>query len=318
MAGTLDRVKRVDGRALGMADASLPHGGHFELTLLQDTDLREIANEFALDMDLIERLRGADGTEIIKAAGNMAYPMGYRTERIAQEVERLARIEGRSFEDIAGRGCDPRTMLGAGHTHGLPVVVTIPQLIGGGAVGLAIGDSISITERAARVARLLADADVIIESAVALTQEVHDGPFETYTGHGIWAAWDGQPTFSLHGKRLIRIDLDQNLERVCTLERNSAAVQASIDQGLPKTKTFDVPFRMEMSGFARLAGSVPVIGDIGVIWPVLAWEVAARLGVELEFVSYPQQSDLGQAMREAIAREVRPLSRSRMLDPTPS
>ena len=22
-----------------------------------------------------------------------------------------------------------------------------------------------------------------------LTQEIHDGPFETYTGHGLWAAW---------------------------------------------------------------------------------------------------------------------------------
>ena len=29
-------------------------------------------------------------------------------------------------------------------------------------------------------------ADAVIESAVALTQEIHDGPFECYTGHGIW------------------------------------------------------------------------------------------------------------------------------------
>ena len=33
-------------------------------------------------------------------------------------------------------------VIGAGATKGLPVLVTIPQLIGGGAVGLNIGDSI--------------------------------------------------------------------------------------------------------------------------------------------------------------------------------
>ena len=49
---------------------------------------------------------------------------------------------------------------------------------------------------------------MIIESGVALTQEIHDGPFETYTGHGLWAGWQGHFTYSLEGKRLIRIDLD--------------------------------------------------------------------------------------------------------------
>ena len=193
-----------------------------------------------------------------------------------------------------------------------PVLVTVPQLIGGGAVGLAIGDSISITERTARIARLLADADVIIESAVALTQEIHDGPFETYTGHGVWADWDGHPTYSLNGKSLIRIDLDSNLEKVCDIEQGSSSVQASIDKGLPKTKTFEIPFRMEMSGFARLPGSIPIIGDIGVIWPILAYEVAERLSLELEFISYPQQTEAGQSMRESIVRDITFLARDKM------
>jgi hypothetical protein len=314
MAGTLDRVKRVDGHAIGLPESKLPHGGHFELSMMEEAELKLIRQEFPIDDDLLQRLGQADGKVIIKAAGNMAYPMGYRTERIAREVEQAAKIAGCPFEEIAGRGADPQTMIGAGYRHGAPVLVTVPQLIGGGAVGLAIGDSISITERTARIARILAGADVIIESAVALTQEIHDGPFETYTGHGVWADWDRHPTFSLNGKSLIRFDLDANLEKVWEIERGSAAVQESINQGLPKTKMFDVPFRMEMSGFARLPGSIPVIGDIGVIWPILASDVADRLGLDLQFMSYPQQTEAGRQMREAIATNVDPLSRDRMLD----
>jgi hypothetical protein len=281
--------------------------------LIDDGALDAIGNEFPLDEDLIEHLQQAEGEEIIKAAGNMAYPIGYRTEKVALEVLQRAKIEGCPFEQIAGRGADRRTMIGAGHARGIPILVTIPQLIGGGGVGLAIGDSVSITERAARLSRLLASADVVIESAVALTQEIHDGPFETYTGHGIWAGWDGHPTYSLHGKSLIRIDLDPHLEKVCEIERGGGAVQAAIDEGLPKAKLFEVPFRMEMSGFARLAGSIPIIGDIGVIWPILASELADRLDLDLEFISYPQQTAAGQAMRESIVREIRPMSLRQML-----
>jgi hypothetical protein len=186
--------------------------------------------------------------------------------------------------------------------------------IGGGAIGLAIGDSISITERAGRLARMLESADVIIESAVVLTQEVHDGPFERYTGHGMWSAWQGHPTYSLEGKTLIRIDLDPALEEVWQVERDKGAVQAAVDKGLPKTKLFKVPFRMEMSGFARLESSIAITGDIGAVWPILARRLADRLGLNLEFISHPQQTPEGQAMREWIVSNVRPLDRVRMLE----
>ena len=313
MGGTLDRVKRVDGEKLGLPSEKLPLGGLFELSLMTSAEQEEVAKEFPLDTDLMNRIRDAKGAEIIKAAGNMAYPLGYRTERIAREVLQVANMEGRPFEEVAGRGADPQTMIGAGYQNDVPVLVSIPQLVGGGGVGLAIGDSISITERAARVARLLGEADVILESAVALTQEIHDGPFETFTGHGIWADWDGHPTYSLSGKSLIRFDLDPNLAKVCEIERGSASVQAAIDKGLPKTKMFDIPFRMEMSGFARLPGSVPVIGDIGVLWPIMAVDLADQLDLDLQFLSYPQQSEAGQAMRERIVEEVRFLDRERMV-----
>ncbi|MFV2066259.1 MAG: hypothetical protein ACC645_04715, partial [Pirellulales bacterium] len=144
MAGTLDRVKRVSGQALGIAEAILPHGGHFELTVMGKSDLETIKRECPLDDDLLGRLQAAEGSEIIKAAGNLGYPMGYRTERLAMEVFKIAQTEGVSFEEVAGRGADRRTMIGAGAQRGVPVLVTIPQLVGGGGVGLAIGDSISI------------------------------------------------------------------------------------------------------------------------------------------------------------------------------
>jgi hypothetical protein len=314
MGGTLDRVKRCAGASLNLPQHLLPRGGEFELTLLDGEALREIALELPLDQQLIAQLQQSPGKTIIKAAGNLGYPMGLWLERLSAEILTLARTHGRSFEELAGCGADPRTMIGIGARRGLPVLVTIPQLVGGGAVGLCIGDSISLMERSERIARMLAESEVIIESGVALTQEIHDGPFETYTGHGLWAGWQGHFSYSLEGKSLIRIDLDPALETVWRIEQGQGAVQQAIAEGLPKSKLFKVPFRMEMSGFARHEGSLPLIGDLGIIWPLLAWKSAQQLGVKLEFLSYPQQTPAGQAMRETIVRDVRPLSRRQMLE----
>jgi len=314
MAGGLDRVKRVDGERLGFAPELLPKGGLFEITLLEEAVLEQLRREMVIDMDLIRRAQELPGQVIIKAAGNMAYPVGLRTERLALEVEALADAHGLSFEQVAGLGADPRTMIGAGAVAGVPVLVSVPQLIGGGMVGLCVGDSIPLKRRSARIARLLGEAEVIIESGVALTQEIHDGPFETYTGHGIWSAWEGVRTFSLKGRTLVRIDLDPNLAKVWRLERQDSSVQQSIDQGLPKTKTFKVPFRMEMSGFARLESSIPIVGDLGAVWPVLAWKASQALGLELEFLSYPQESEPGKRMRDWIVDQVRILDRKKMLE----
>jgi hypothetical protein len=266
-----------------------------------------------VDEDLLRRARDAPGETIIKAAGNMGYPMGLRTERLARQIESLARQHGLPFERIAGLGADPRTMIGAASAAAIPALVSVPQLVGGGAVGMAIADSIPLTQRSALMARMLGEAEVIIESGVALTQEIHDGPFETYTGHGIWAGWEGGTTYSLKGRTLVRIDLDPNLEKVWQIERSGGRVQQSVDKGLPKTKTFNVPFRMEMSGFARLESSIPIVADLGVVWPVLAWRAAEALGVHLDLLSYPQESTQGREMREWIVEHVGVLDRGRML-----
>jgi hypothetical protein len=313
MGGTLDKVKRCAGAGVGVPAELLPLGGEFELTLMDDSMLQEIRETLPLDEQLLARLQEASGKTIIKAAGNLGYPMGLWLEQVAREILALAHSQGASFEEIVGFGSDERTMSGIAARKNLPVLVTIPQLIGGGAVGLSIGDSLTLTERATRLARMLSTADVIIESGVALTQEIHDGPFETYTGHGLWSAWQGHFNYSLEGKTLIRIDLDPALERVCQIERDASAVQSAIADGLPKTKTFKVPFRMEMSGFARHPGSLAIIGDLGAVWPLLASRAAQKLGAQLEFMSYPQQTDAGRAMREFIVQEVRPFSRRKML-----
>lgn len=313
LSGALDKVHRVEGKKLGFPEEKLPIDRLFEVTILTEEELQTLEKEMFIDRDLMQRALSLEGRTIIKAAGNMAYPLGLRTERLAREIEIVAKANGLPFEVVAGAGADPRTMLGAGYRHNVPVLVSVPQIVGGGAVGMAVADSISITERCTRIARMLGSADMIIESAVALTQEIHDGPFERFTGHGLWADWQGHYTFSLAGKKLLRIDLDPNLEKAWQQQRESNIVQEAIAKGLPKTKLTGVPFRMEMSGFARLPGSLPIIADIGTIWPLLAWQVSERLGIQLDFMSYPQSTAAGQEVREWIVREVKFADRERML-----
>ena len=316
MAGSLDRVFRVDAKALGMDMEKMPRGDVFEFTCMTDEEIANLKREMPLDDDLLKRGKELPKqNEIIKAAGNMAYPMGPRTEKVAHEILGMARMYGLPFETVAGWGCDEHTMLGAAARKGVPVLVTIPQLIGGGAVGMSIGDSIPVSQRSMRLSRMLASCDAIIESAVALTQEIHDGPFECYTGHGIWAWWSGENTYDLRNKSLIRFDLDENLRKAVELNQT---VQEAIDKGLPKTKAAKIPFRMEMSAFARHENSIPVIGDIGKVWPLVAAGVAKNLGIELEFLSASQDTPEGAAMREWIVDNVKPFDREKMLAHTRS
>lgn len=312
MAGSLEKVHRVDGRKLGIPQEKLPLDNLVEASILPEEDARMIREEFDYVEDYIARILAEEGNTIIKAAGNLAYPLGLRTERLAREAEALAKANGVPLEYVVGQGADRMTMLGAAAANNKELLVTVPQLVGGATVGLAIGDSISITERSMRIARMMGKADIIIESAVALTQEIHDGPFEMYTGHGIWPDHEGYYTYSLADKTIIRIDLDPNLELAWRKQRESNIVQEAIAKGLPKTKLTGVPFRMEMSGFARLPGSIPIIEDIGKIWPVIALKVAERLGISLDFISYPQGTEEGQKMREWIVKNVRPVNRKKM------
>jgi hypothetical protein len=311
MSGTLEKVKRIDGVASGFESNKLPADGFFEVSMISKARLEEFQREMSIDMPMYRRLRRARGNTIIKVAGNIAYPTGLRTEKLARDILAIARHCQVPFEQVAGYGADRLTMIGAGAERNIPVLVTVPQLVGGGEVGLAIGDSVSISERCLRIARLLHSADVIVESALALSQEIHDGPFERFTGHGIWADWEDGWTYSLAEKKIVRIDLDPNLEKAWIQERRSGTVSDAVHKGLPKTKLMRIPFRMEMSGFARIPGSLPIVGDIGEIWPILATRIADALDLKLDFMSYKQSQPAGQKVREWIAKNVAPLNKER-------
>lgn len=315
MAGSLDKVKRMSVNKIDyeIDNNIIPRGDIFEVTQMKESDLDNVKKELVLNEELLEKTREVDSDIIIKAAGNMAYPMGLRTEILSREILNIAQTYNMPFEEVAGWGADSRTMIGKGAEKGFPVIVTVPQLVGGGAVGLSVGDSIPISERSMRIARMLQEADIIIESAVVLTQEIHDGPFECYTGHGIWSHWIGMNTFSLKEKDIIRIDLDKQLMQAKLAESENQKVQESIDKGLPKTKVTGIPFRMEMSAFARHEKSIPIVGDIGKVWPIIATKVAETLGISLEFLSYPQESEEGKAVREWIVENVKAIDREKLL-----
>jgi hypothetical protein len=308
MAGALEKVRRVDGVLMGYPAEVLPTDGKVEAALAPEQDLVMMQKYVPLDMELYQRYLEAPGNEITKVAGNLAYPTGYFIEKIARHLEVKARAKGVALEETAGLAADPRTMLGACARKGRPCLVTVPQLIGSGQVGLSIGDSICLTSRCAKIAHTLSEAGLIIESGVALTQEIHDGPFELFTGHGHWSREMGLKTYSLAEKSLVRIDLDPALKQVWEKERQSQDVGEAIDKGKPKAVSMGVPFRMEMSGFARLPGSQPVLGDLGVVWPLLANRVAKGLGVRLGFSSYKQGTELGEAIRAYIVDQIRPLN----------
>jgi len=313
MAGTLEMIKRVDGQAVDWPAGLRPADGMVEFSLADEAAWEVFERELDLDQALIAALHAAPGTEIIKVAGNLAYPSGLRAERLAREICPLAAGRQQSLELAVGRGADPLTMIGAGARAEVPVLVTTPQLVGGGAVGLAVAESMTATERSRRVAETLAKADLVVESGLALAQEIHDGPFETFTGHGLWAGFQGEPTFSLKDKKFVRIDLDPTLEAVVRAQREKAAVSEAIHQGRPKAKSLNLPFRMEMSGFARLPQASVIRADLAVVWPLLAGEVAGRLGVDLPFYSLPQETPAGAAMRAWIAQKIRPVDRGQVM-----
>ena len=102
------------------------------------------------------------------------------------------------------------------------------------------------------------------------------------------------------------------MKKACDFEKRSGTVQQAIDKGMPKTKLMSIPFRMEMSGFARLENSIPIVGDIGIIWPIMAYFLEQKLDIKLDFISYPQQSKEGHEMRKWIVQNILPVKKERL------
>jgi len=78
MEGSLEKVRRVRGVVLGLNSAPLARAEAFQINILDDDNLADLKSEMALDMDLIQRAKELPVEENIKAAGNMAYPIGYK------------------------------------------------------------------------------------------------------------------------------------------------------------------------------------------------------------------------------------------------
>ena len=286
MSGVLDRVKRVPWHNLAGHANLVPRDGLFEVTLLSPELMEQIGQEVDIDISFYRALLSAPGDVVVREAGHRAYPGGLRTEVMAREVGELARKCGVPFEQVVGYGADSMTMIGAGARIGLPVLVTIPNLVKGGAVGLAVGDSIALWERARRIGRVVAGVELIIESGAARREDVLGGPFETSAGQGLWTGWQGGWTYSEEGKAVLRINPEE---------------RAGVDDG---------------AGPATVPGWVegrPLAGDIGKIWPVLAVRVADALGIELAFMSYSRSSPEGENVRQWIVHNILPTDKQGIL-----
>ena len=126
MAGTLEKVKRINGESIGLTKDMLPSDGIFEVSILTESRLKEIESVISVDRDLYRKMRRAEGDIIIKVAGNIAYPTGLYTERVSRDVLSLSKRYDVPFELIAGMGADDLTMIGAGAERDVPVLVTVP------------------------------------------------------------------------------------------------------------------------------------------------------------------------------------------------
>ncbi len=121
MGGTLEKVKRVNGRRLGISEHYLPADGYMEAGIIPDNLLKKYAALFnEIDVKRYKDMLNSEGDTIIKVAGNIAYPTGLYTELVSRTILKLARKKKVPFELIAGKGADPMTMIGAGDRKGVP------------------------------------------------------------------------------------------------------------------------------------------------------------------------------------------------------
>ena len=139
MGGTLDRVWRVaaDGSMrLPVPLDVLPRGHVFEVTQLEAAQREAVAKEMPHGWDIYDALLASPGQSVIKAAGNMAWPMGLRTERLAREIQSGAAQYGVSLERFAGWGAGASVSAArAAATEVTSISATAAAAVSGGASG---------------------------------------------------------------------------------------------------------------------------------------------------------------------------------------
>ncbi len=78
-------------------------------------------------------------------------------------------------------------------------------------------------------------------------------------------------------------------------ERSREALDCAVSKVVEtKKKGGKVAAVVTGSGPNLYADSIPVIGDIGMIWPVFAVKIANELGIKLDFISYKQETEEGR------------------------
>lgn len=280
MSGVLDRVKQVRWRDVAGRPDLIPRDGLFEVTLLSAEVMEQIRQDVDVDISFYRALLSAPGDVVVQAAGGRAYPGGFRTDVVARNIGTWAKKAGVPFEQMVGYGADSMTMIGAGARLGLPVLVTVPNLMDGGSVGLAAGDSIPLSERACRIGRVVDGTALVIESAASRAGDVYGGPFETFTGEGLWTGWQGGWTYCDGGRTVLRIR--------------------------PADGTAEGPETADRPSVAARPGENELVGDIGKIWAVLAVRVADALGMELAFMNYSPSSPEGEKVCQWIVNNILP------------
>ena len=76
MAGSLDKVFRVDAKALGMDMSKMPRGDVFEFTSMSDEEIEKLKLEMPLDEDIVQFF-GEDAFEVIEAVQTLPLPDRY-------------------------------------------------------------------------------------------------------------------------------------------------------------------------------------------------------------------------------------------------
>ena len=76
-------------------------------------------------------------------------------------------------------------------------------------------------------------------------------------------------------------------------------------------------FRTALSDARKAAATEPATRSVAsriVIWPIIAMHASQRLGIELDFLSYPQEPEQGKEMSEWIVQNVKRLHKENMLE----
>lgn len=274
MSGVLEKVKRIENPPAGLHREDGSADGVMNVALLSPRMIERFREEMDIDVSSYRAMLGAPGPITVEPAGGGTWPGGKRTSILSGFVLSQSRRCRIPFEEMAGYGADPGTMIGAGARSGIPVLVP-PSCLDddGGSIGLAIRESLSPSERSGRVAEIMNRAHLIIAST--------DGPGCTFpAGFAQGGPWDGsgEKTPEYSGRRTIVL-----------IDGPHSDVQLTPDERK-----------------AGEPGSLIITGGLETSWSLLAFRAAKALGIALDFVPCARGRNESERLREWIAARIEP------------